>query len=152
MSVKVTQPRFATLTKLTEGLLSVLSVRQLGVSEIHSPYRASEEGRSIALTDSPRDASPLARLKQLASEPNLGGEISETPVRVTDKADRRPEVERESNVVKLHAPRLNTHDPGLLAAGWHAKARCGKTIWKRPETGFYYSEEIARCVSQTGTA
>lgn len=149
MSVKVTQPRFATLTKLTEGLLSVLSVRQLGVSEIHSPYRASEEGRSIALTNSRRDASPLARLKQLASERSTHDEISETLVQVTDKADKRP---IKNNVVKLHAPSVNDHDEDLASADWHPKERCGKTIWRHPETGFYYSEEMAQCVSEEGHA
>jgi len=32
----------------------------------------------------------------------------------------------------------------LLATGWEPKARCGKTIWKCPDTGFYYSQEMAR--------
>lgn len=34
----------------------------------------------------------------------------------------------------------------LLAAGWEPKERCGPlglTIWANPETGFYYSQEIA---------
>lgn len=79
----------------------------------------------------------------------MGSEISETPVRVTDKADKSP---IKNNVVKLHAPRLNTHDPDLVAAGWHPKERCGKTIWRHPETGFYYSEEMAQCVSEEGHA
>ena len=33
--------------------------------------------------------------------------------------------------------------PKLLATGWEAKERCGKIIWKCPDTGFYYSQEIA---------
>jgi hypothetical protein len=31
----------------------------------------------------------------------------------------------------------------LLAGGWVAKARCGKIIWASPQTGFWYSEEMA---------
>ena len=31
----------------------------------------------------------------------------------------------------------------LLAAGWEPKERCGKLIWKHPDNGFYYSQEIA---------
>ncbi len=31
----------------------------------------------------------------------------------------------------------------LLAAGWQPKERCGKTIWQRPDDGFYVSQEAA---------
>ena len=31
----------------------------------------------------------------------------------------------------------------LLAAGWNPKVRLGKTIWERPDNGFYVSEEMA---------
>lgn len=31
----------------------------------------------------------------------------------------------------------------LIAAGWEPKERCGKTIWKRPDNGFYFSQEAA---------
>lgn len=34
----------------------------------------------------------------------------------------------------------------LLAAGWTPKERCGPlrlTIWAKPETGFYYCQEVA---------
>jgi hypothetical protein len=31
----------------------------------------------------------------------------------------------------------------LIAAGWEPKERCGKTIWKRPDNGFYCSQETA---------
>jgi hypothetical protein len=31
----------------------------------------------------------------------------------------------------------------LKAAGWKPKERCGKVIWARTETGFWYSEEVA---------
>ncbi len=34
----------------------------------------------------------------------------------------------------------------LLAAGWSPRERCGpleKTIWANPETGFYFSQEVA---------
>jgi tubulysin polyketide synthase-like protein len=39
-----------------------------------------------------------------------------------------------------------TSDPEvrkLLAAGWEAKGRCGKPIWRHPDNGFYYSQEMA---------
>ncbi len=31
----------------------------------------------------------------------------------------------------------------LLDAGWVPRARRGKTIWASPQTGFWYSEEMA---------
>jgi len=31
----------------------------------------------------------------------------------------------------------------LSAAGWEPKERCGKVIWKRPDNGFYFSQEMA---------
>ena len=31
----------------------------------------------------------------------------------------------------------------LLAAGWRPKVRLGKTIWQRPDTGFWVSQEVA---------
>ncbi len=31
----------------------------------------------------------------------------------------------------------------LLAAGWEPRVRCGKTIWASPQSGFWYSEEMA---------
>lgn len=31
----------------------------------------------------------------------------------------------------------------LREAGWQSKERLGKTIWAHPDTGFYYSEEMA---------
>ncbi len=34
------------------------------------------------------------------------------------------------------------HRP-LLAAGWKPKVLMGKTIWERPDDGFYFSEEMA---------
>ena len=42
--------------------------------------------------------------------------------------------------------RATTADPEackLSAAGWEPKERCGKVIWKRPDNGFYYSQEMA---------
>ena len=32
---------------------------------------------------------------------------------------------------------------GLIAAGWKPKGRGGLGIWASPETGFYYSQEVA---------
>jgi hypothetical protein len=31
----------------------------------------------------------------------------------------------------------------LQTLGWKPKERCGKTIWKCPDNGFYYSQEMA---------
>ena len=31
----------------------------------------------------------------------------------------------------------------LVAAGWKPKIRLGKTIWQRPDTGFWVSQEMA---------
>jgi hypothetical protein len=31
----------------------------------------------------------------------------------------------------------------LIASGWKPKVRLGKTIWQRPDTGFWVSEEMA---------
>jgi TubC N-terminal docking domain len=38
----------------------------------------------------------------------------------------------------------------LLATGWEPKERCGKIIWKCPDTGFYYSQEMARLYLRGG--
>ena len=38
----------------------------------------------------------------------------------------------------------------LLTAGWEPKERCGKTIWKRSGSGFYYSQEMATHLLDTG--
>lgn len=39
--------------------------------------------------------------------------------------------------------RLDPAARKLQAAGWKPKGRLGKTIWERPDNGFYVSEEIA---------
>ncbi len=31
----------------------------------------------------------------------------------------------------------------LLSADWEPKERCGKLIWRHPDNGFYYSQEMA---------
>lgn len=142
--MKVTGPRFAALTKLTEGLLSVLSVRRLEVSQIHGPCWAGNGRKVVTLTDSPRDTSPLERLKRLASDAQQRGEIHETPVQGTDKADRSP----AHNVVDIaaRAEPSATADPEggeLLASGWQPKERLGKTVWRDPADGFWLSREMA---------
>jgi hypothetical protein len=38
----------------------------------------------------------------------------------------------------------------LLAAGWEPKKRCGKLIWKHPDNGFYYLQEMAAHFSDRG--
>ena len=49
---------------------------------------------------------------------------------------------KHSEDVRMQA----TADPEackLSAAGWEPKERCGKVIWKRPDNGFYFSQEMA---------
>ena len=36
-----------------------------------------------------------------------------------------------------------TRSARLREAGWKAKERLGRAIWQHPESGFYYSEEMA---------
>ena len=38
----------------------------------------------------------------------------------------------------------------LLSAGWEPKERCGQIIWKRPDNGFYCSQEVAVHFLETG--
>jgi hypothetical protein len=97
------------------------------------------------LANSTRDLPPLERLKRLDSEAKERGEISEAPVQVTDKADRSL---NDSISIKLHDPTPNDYDPDLIAAGWYPKERCAKIMWQHPESGFYYSEEVARCAPE----
>jgi hypothetical protein len=40
----------------------------------------------------------------------------------------------------------------LSAAGWEPKERCGKIIWKRPDNGFFISQEMALQLLQNGGA
>ena len=40
----------------------------------------------------------------------------------------------------------------LEEAGFKPKERCGKTIWQRPDNGFYVSEEIALYCLNSGIA
>ncbi len=52
------------------------------------------------------------------------------------KAEARPEPGANVQIVDPETQRL-------LAAGWEPKERCGKIIWKQPDNGFYYSQEMA---------
>ena len=40
----------------------------------------------------------------------------------------------------------------LRAAGWMHKERCGKTIWQSQDNGFWYSQEMALRLSESGGA
>lgn len=55
----------------------------------------------------------------------------------------------ESNVVDITG-RPGSAGESLVAAGWQPRQRCGKTIWRHPETGFYYSEEMAHQMAGVG--
>ena len=67
------------------------------------------------------------------------------------RAARRPEPRPEPTVdVRMNSPEVRK----LLSAGWEPKERCGKIIWKRPDDGFYCSQEAAlhflnRAISST---
>lgn len=39
--------------------------------------------------------------------------------------------------------RWGNEERGLIAADWKPKQRGGLIIWANPETGFYYSQEVA---------
>jgi hypothetical protein len=58
--------------------------------------------------------------------------------------DRQPaEVVRMRTVADPEARKLQ-------AACWEPKERCGKIIWKRPDNGFYVSQEVAIHFMDTG--
>src|SRR5919107_3911461 len=64
-------------------------------------------------------------------------------MRVCRKTDTVAEEDR--NPAETGCTR-NTTDPEnrkLCAARWEPKERCGKTIWKRPDSGYYYAQEVA---------
>lgn len=45
-------------------------------------------------------------------------------------------------VIELAGVRRD-HTSRLKAAGWRPEERCGKIIWAHPETGGWYSQEMA---------
>ena len=59
----------------------------------------------------------------------------------------KPETVAEEGCKPAEVVRLWTAaDPEtrkLLAAAWKPKERCEKIIWKHPDNGFYYSQEMA---------
>lgn len=98
-------------------------------------------------TESPLLASPdevigcaVARLGEPVAETFSAAVVVETR-----KVAPRPPDPPPAPVVELPAIRTA---PGaealeLEAAGWEPKERCGKTIWANPQTGLWYSEEMA---------
>ena len=50
-----------------------------------------------------------------------------------------PDVGCEKSEISEKSPEYRR----LLDAGWVPRVRRGKTIWASPQTGFWYSEEVA---------
>ena len=71
----------------------------------------------------------------------MGGALTKP----TKPSGREPDTAR--NVTNASTSRAESTSGGdesrLLAAGWTPKIRCGLTIWENPDTGFYYSQEVA---------
>jgi hypothetical protein len=67
-------------------------------------------------------------------------ESREFPKQRTDKTDKS-----RAPVVDIKATRTprSQDERRLLSAGWKPNERYGLTIWERPDTGFYFSEEAA---------
>lgn len=73
--------------------------------------------------------------------------------------DEQPSASTLSPVVDIRTIRPVQRDPDerrLLAAGWTPKDRRGPkelSIWANPESGFYYSQEVAlHCLDQRSGA
>jgi hypothetical protein len=58
-------------------------------------------------------------------------------------AERVAEEDRKPAEIMCMRATADPQAHKLSAAGWEPKERCGKTIWKRPDTGFYCSQEMA---------
>lgn len=60
------------------------------------------------------------------------------------------------NTARGFAVERDPDDRRLIAAGWSPKDRCGPkdlSIWANPETGFYFSREVAlHCLGQRSEA
>ncbi len=108
----------------------------------------------------PQKESPLERLKRLRAEtaeklgPQLVGEASELrsgegsegskdPHQRTDKT---PGVVDDIDIIEVRS----SEEIGLVAASWTLKERLGKTIWQRPQNGFWYSQEMASRLLENG--
>jgi hypothetical protein len=53
----------------------------------------------------------------------------------------REELDLAETVCMQTSSDLGAHK--LLADGWEPKKRCGKLIWRHPDNGYYYSQEMA---------
>jgi hypothetical protein len=53
--------------------------------------------------------------------------------------------EATASVVDIDTARIprDEDERNLIAAGWEPKERMGLVIWANPETGFYFSQEMA---------
>lgn len=68
--------------------------------------------------------------------------LSEQRDVTTGEPGRRPDGVFGEGATSVRSVKIPVHRR-LVAAGWEAKARCGKTIWASPQTGYWYSEEMA---------
>jgi hypothetical protein len=69
--------------------------------------------------------------------------VRRSPVRYPQATDRNTD---SSVADDSESPTLLTTDAEartLVAAGWEPKIRLARTIWERPDTGFWVSQEMA---------
>jgi hypothetical protein len=65
----------------------------------------------------------------------LSGRQATYPIGEGNLPDRGSEISEKSEISPEHRR--------LLGAGWLPKVRCGQTIWASPQSGFWYSQDIA---------
>ena len=70
------------------------------------------------------------------TQPSAGCERCESPA---DELDLFVEVQTTEEV----SDPWGEEECRLIVAGWTPKERGGLVIWAHPETGFYYSQEVA---------
>lgn len=89
----------------------------------------------------------LERLKRLQGKkdkprPQRESNVSKLPVHRTDKTDRSSAPVHPVPPADIRE-RIPVEDRVLLVAGYQPEERCGKTIWQRPDTGFYVGTRMA---------
>lgn len=91
----------------------------------------------------------LGTLKEtIEVERQSAREESREPTPPTVQKVRKPGEGTGAKVVDITTVRhgfspRDEEERRLLAAGWTPKERMGLVIWAHPETGFYYSREVA---------
>ena len=61
----------------------------------------------------------------------------------TESANNVPEPLASRNATSSVPDAEENAHQRLREAGWKSKRRCGLTIWQRPTSGFFYSQEMA---------